>query len=111
LQIDGLCGSCFGKARRNLIPLATVEPGGRFRIIEINTAAGRGFGNGGLRRMAEIGLVADAIGEVVSNHGLMFVIQLGGNRLALRKGQAAKIVVSLEPNSEHTPHVDAAKSV
>lgn len=96
LQINGLCDACFGEARRNLVPLSGVLPGGRFRIIEVQSSGGRGFGQGGMRRLAEIGLVADASGEVVSNHGLMFVVQIGGNRLALRKGQAAKILVTLE---------------
>ena len=95
LQINGLCKSCFGSSRIHL-PLAMVETGGKFRVVEIRGEAWTGMGwHGGRKRFQDLGLVADTAGEVLSNQGGMTVVQLGENRLALRRGDAQKIMVTL----------------
>lgn len=93
MQINGLCDKCFGTSSQTLMPLLMVQPGGRFRIVEVGRQGRHGRGH--RRRLAELGLVPDAVGEVVSNHGFMVVIQLGGQRLALRRGQTHDIRVTL----------------
>jgi Fur family ferric uptake transcriptional regulator len=96
LQINGLCDSCFSHSRRKLTPLVMVQPGCSFRIMEIQHGGVLHFPRGGgLRRLAELGLAPNLEGRVISNAGLMFVVQIGGNRLALRRGQAHKIMVQL----------------
>lgn len=91
LQIHGLCDSCFGEASETLQPLSSVRRGGTFRIVEI---AGRGHGRG-RRRFTDMGLIPDARGEVLSNTLGIVVVNLGGSRLALGRGQAEQVRVAL----------------
>ena len=105
LQINGLCGECFGQVRNKLIPLSSVLPGAVFRIVEtLSTNVRGGLGRGSMRRLAEVGLTNGSRGEVISNQGLMLVVLIGSNRLALRKGQARKVLVSVEEKTTGTAH-------
>jgi Fur family transcriptional regulator, ferric uptake regulator len=96
MQIHGLCTQCYGMESPAELSLATVHSGGRFRVTRI--AAGgrhrRWFG-GGRRRLAELGLVAGAEGQVLRNQGNMMVVLLGGSRMALGHGQSERIMVEL----------------
>ncbi|MBD3314321.1 MAG: hypothetical protein GF344_00915, partial [Chitinivibrionales bacterium] len=95
LQINGLCSRCFGEAAETVLPLSAVRRGGTFRIVEI-AGRGRGLGNGrGRRRFCDMGLVAGAEGEVISNTMGVVVVNVHGSRLALGKGQAEHVRVQL----------------
>jgi ferrous iron transport protein A len=72
----------------NMIPLASVGPGQRVRLISVN--AGRGLQS----RLASMGLVPGVEIEVVRNtiHG-PFIVEAKGSRLMLGRGMTHRIMV------------------
>lgn len=91
MEIYGLCGECLAQ-RAPLMPLAITKPGERVEVREITT------GIGGKSRLASMGLrVGDKL-EVISNdgHGRL-ILGHDCSRLAMGRGMAEKILVSLSP--------------
>ncbi len=95
LVIRGLCSSCFGESATAAMPLGAVQPGGRFRVLRVGRGGRGPFHGGGRRRFAELGIMSGVEGEVLSNHGPMIVVQIGGTRLALRHNQTRRVMVEL----------------
>ncbi len=96
LLIRGLCERCFGGAGPGEMALAAVQTGGRFRVVRMEQSGGMGWGFGGGKRLADLGIAPGIEGEVLSNHGIgMMVVQVGGARLALGHGQTRRVVVEL----------------
>lgn len=95
LLIKGLCDTCFDNTREKLIPLAMVQKGGMFQVVKI----GRGENSVHCqfnKRVMEMGIIKGSVGEVLSNGSGGIVLNMNGNRLALRKGQSMKILVTLK---------------
>ncbi|MFP4416890.1 MAG: transcriptional repressor [Chitinivibrionales bacterium] len=93
LQIYGFCAECFGEQARRVIPLAMVEPGGRFRIENIVSRRQTGLMQG--RRLMDMGILPGVQGEVISNTSGMSVIHINGTRIALGRGQSQRVMVNL----------------
>ncbi len=95
MQIHGLCAQCYGMECPAVLPLAMVQPGGRFRVARVGPGGPRRLFGGGRRRLAEMGLAAGAEGEVLGNQGNIMVVMMRGSRLALGCGQSQRIMVEL----------------
>lgn len=91
MQIYGLCDKCIGKSKKPVMPLGTVESGGRFRVVEIDSARNTMF----CRRVMDIGIMTGVTGEVIVNHGGRVVLLINGMRVALGRGMSNKIKVAL----------------
>jgi Fur family ferric uptake transcriptional regulator len=89
MEIYGLCSQCVSQ-RSPLMPLAVARPGERLVITDIM---------GGMRsreRLASMGLRRGDFLEVINNDGLgRLIVGHGTTRLALGRGIAQKIMVSL----------------
>ncbi len=74
------------------VPLSTLPPGTRARIVSVIG------GRGAVRRAMEMGLVPGAIVEVVSNNAGPLIVRVSGTMIALGRGLAHKILVEpLQP--------------
>ena len=94
MEIYGLCTECLSE-RRPLMPLAMAKTGERIVIKEV-------MGGGHARsRLASMGLSRGDHLEVINNNGLgRLIVGHGSTRLALGRGIAQKIMVSLASHSE-----------
>jgi len=90
MEIYGLCSECLAQ-RKPLMPLAMAKPGERVVVKEM--AGGRSARS----RLADMGLRTGDHIEIVNNNGMGRLI-LGHDctRLAIGRGIAQKIMVSLE---------------
>jgi Fur family transcriptional regulator, ferric uptake regulator len=89
MEIYGLCAQCLGK-RRSLLPLLLAKTGERVVIKEMTG------GSIARARLAAMGLRPGDEIEIIKNDGQGRLILAHGNtRLALGKGVASKILVSL----------------
>ena len=90
MEIYGLCSQCLAQ-RKPLMPLAMAKPGERVVVKEM---AG---GSSARSRLADMGLRTGDHIEIVNNNGMGRLI-LGHDctRLAIGRGIAQKIMVSLE---------------
>ena len=89
MEIYGLCSQCVSQ-RSPLMPLAVARPGERLVIADIMG------GRRSRERMASMGLRRGDFLEVINNDGLgRLVVGHGTTRLALGRGMAQKIMVSL----------------
>jgi Fur family transcriptional regulator, ferric uptake regulator len=94
MQICGLCDTCFGKSSSQMLPLAMIESGGKFKVKEFSES-GIFFESGFKKKLIEMGLVAGMNGEVLTNHGGRIVIVVNGTRMALGRGMSQSIGVVL----------------
>ncbi len=89
MEIYGLCPQCLGK-RRSLLPLLLAKTGERVVIKEMTG------GTIARARLAAMGLRPGDEIEVIKNDGQgRLILARGATRLALGKGIASKILVSL----------------
>ncbi len=95
LLIRGLCEQCFGKEADMLLPLAMVQTGGMFQIMQIGSGGNRKHSRFN-KRIMDLGLIKGCNGEVISNGIGGLVLNIGGSRIAIGKGQGMKIIVSLK---------------
>jgi len=96
MEIYGLCSHCLSK-RQSLMPLSMAKPGERVVIKEISGGRNR------RTRLASMGLRPGDIIEIIANTGQGRII-LGHKhtRLAIGRGIAQVIVVSLTEEGENT---------
>ncbi len=94
MEIYGLCSHCVSQ-RSPLMPLAVARPGERLLIADIMG------GRHSRERLASMGLRRGDFLEVINNDGLgRLIVGHGTTRLALGRGMAQKILVSLP---KHNP--------
>ncbi len=93
MEIYGICPDCL-KKRRPLMPLSLAKPGERVVITDI-------LGGREVRtRLGSMGLRPSDQLEVISNPGMgRLIVGHGTTRLALGRGMAQKILVSLNTKS------------
>ena len=90
MEIYGLCSECL-KKRRPLMPLAMAKPGERTVIKDMMG------GREAKWRLASMGLRTGDRLEIINNNGLgRLIVGHGSTRLALGRGIAQKIMVSLD---------------
>ena len=94
MQICGLCDKCFGKSSSQMLPLAMIESGGKFKVKEFSEDR-LIFESGFKKKLIEMGLVPGMNGEVLTNHGGRIVIVVNGTRMALGRGMSQSIQVIL----------------
>jgi Fur family transcriptional regulator, ferric uptake regulator len=94
MQIYGLCDHCFGKSSSQMLPLAMIEGGGKFKVREFSDG-GPFFESGLKKKLIEMGLVPGMNGEVLTNHGGRIVVVVNGVRIALGRGMSQSIQVVL----------------
>ena len=88
LQIYGLCDKCR-QQRTPTLPLTLASPGEKVRVERL---AG---GEQAKAHLSDLGINLGSELEVISTQGGPMVVALGGTRLALGQGVAAKVQVSL----------------
>lgn len=89
MEIYGICSDCL-KDRQPLIPLTMAKPGER---VEIRDFMG---GKSAQGRLVSMGFRKGDVLEVISNNGQgRLIVGLGTTRLALGRGVAEKVTVSL----------------
>ncbi len=89
LEIYGICADCLA-VRQPLIPLTMAKPGER---VEVKNLSGGKTAQG---RLASMGLRRGDVLEVISNQGQgRMIVGHGTTRMALGRGVAEKIIVSL----------------
>jgi len=88
LQIYGLCEACRQR-RTPTLPLNLASPGERVRVERLVG------GEQAQRHLADMGITVGSELEVISSHSGPMVVAVGGSRLALGQGVAAKVQVSL----------------
>ena len=89
MEIYGLCSDCLDE-RKPLMPLAMAKPREKIHIVEM-------MGERGARaRLASMGLRPGDLLEVINNNGRgRLIVGLGNTRLAMGRGIARKIMVTL----------------
>jgi len=91
LEMYGICSDCLA-VRQPLIPLTMAKPGER---VEVKNLSG---GKAAQGRLASMGLRRGDVLEVISNQGQgRMIVGHGTTRMALGRGVAEKIIVSLFP--------------
>jgi len=91
MEIYGICSECLA-LRQPLMPLVMAKPGER---VEIKDMMG---GRSAMGRLASMGLRRGDVLEVISNNAQgRLIVGHGTTRLALGRGVAEKITVSLIP--------------
>ncbi|MGD8389844.1 MAG: transcriptional repressor [Desulfobacteraceae bacterium] len=91
MEIYGICADCLA-LRQPLMPLVMAKPGER---VEIKDMMG---GRSAMGRLASMGLRKGDVLEVISNNAQgRLIVGHGTTRLALGRGVAEKITVSLVP--------------
>ncbi|MFH1350069.1 MAG: transcriptional repressor [Pseudomonadota bacterium] len=94
MEIYGICSECLAE-RVSVIPLAMAKPGERIVIKEI------WGGREARARLASMGFRTGDLIEVISNNGLSrLIVGRGSMRMAMGRGIAQKIMVSLAPPNE-----------
>lgn len=94
MEIYGLCDECLSK-RSPLLPLTMAKSGEKVIIKEV-----RG-GREVTARLASMGFRSGDLLEIVNNTGLgRMIVGHGCSRLALGRGVAQKIMVSLAPQNQ-----------
>jgi Fur family ferric uptake transcriptional regulator len=94
MEIYGICSECMSK-RKPLIPLESAKTGEKVLIKEI--IGGRQSKN----RLAAMGFRAGDILEVINNdYQGRLIVGHGCTRIAVGRGMAQKIIVSLAPQSQ-----------
>jgi Fur family transcriptional regulator, ferric uptake regulator len=88
LQIYGLCEKCRS-TRKPTLPLNLAAPGEKVRVERL-----RG-GENARRHLEDLGIAVGSELEVISSGGGPMVVATRGTRLALGKGVAGKVQVSL----------------
>jgi len=89
MEIYGICSECLAE-RQPLVPLTLAKQGER---VEIKDVAGGKSAHG---RLASMGLRKGDVLEVISNAGQgRLIVGHGPTRLALGRGVAEKVIVSL----------------
>lgn len=96
MQIHGLCSDCFGASVKTALPLSEVEPGITFRVEDIQSTGGPGFG--GRRRIEELGIYPGTRGSVITKGLGTLVVNVAGRRIALGRGQSKRVIVRIEQN-------------
>ncbi len=96
LEIRGICAACAG-GKTPVKTLADALPGETVCIREL--LGGHGF----ILRLTEMGLTRGTCVEVVQTAGQV-VVDVRGSRVGIGRGMAAKILVSVPPNSEQKEH-------
>ena len=95
MEIYGLCSECLAQ-RRPLMPLAMAKPGEKIIIKEIVG------GRTARARLASMGFRPGDPLEIISNDGWgRLIIGFGNTRMAMGRGMAQKIMVTLAPQ-DHT---------
>jgi Fur family ferric uptake transcriptional regulator len=90
MEIYGLCAECL-KKRRPLMPLAMAKSGEKIVIKDMMG------GREARSRLASMGLRAGDRLEIINNNGMgRLIVGHGSTRLALGRGIAQKIMVSLD---------------
>jgi len=90
MEIYGICSECL-KKRSALLPLAMAKAGEKLLIKEITG------GREARTRLASMGLRPGDVLEVISNDGEgRLIVGIGSTRLALGRGMAQKILVTLD---------------
>jgi Fur family ferric uptake transcriptional regulator len=90
MEIYGICSECL-KKRSALLPLAMAKAGEKLLIKEITG------GREARTRLASMGLRPGDVLEVISNDGEgRLIVGVGSTRLALGRGMAQKILVTLD---------------
>jgi Fur family ferric uptake transcriptional regulator len=90
MEIYGLCAECL-KKRRPLMPLAMAKPGEKIVIKDMMG------GREARSRLASMGLRTGDHLEIINNNGMgRLIVGHGSTRLALGRGIAQKIMVSLD---------------
>lgn len=94
MEIYGICSGCFSQ-RSPLMPLAMAKPGENVVIKDI-------MGGSHVRsRLASMGLRRGDLLEIINNNGLgRLIVGHEATRLAMGRGIAQKIMVSLAPQNE-----------
>lgn len=94
MEIYGICSECMSE-RKPLIPLESAKNGEKVLIKEI--IGGRKFKS----RLAEMGFRAGDILEIISNdYQGRLIVGHGCTRIALGRGMAQKMIVSLAPQAD-----------
>lgn len=94
MEIYGLCEDCLSR-RRTLMPLAMAKPGEMVVIKEIHG------GREALARLTSMGFRQGDILEVINNTGNgRLIVGHKYTRLAMGRGMAQKIMVSLAPQEQ-----------
>ncbi|MEJ2724912.1 MAG: transcriptional repressor [Deltaproteobacteria bacterium] len=96
MEIYGLCTECL-KKRKPLLPIAMAKPGERVVIKEV-------MGGREVRvRLASMGLRTGDRLEIINNNGMgRLIVGHASTRLALGRGIAQKIMVSLDREDQPT---------
>lgn len=91
MEIYGLCSECFAR-RSAMMPLAMAKPGERVIILEMTG------GKTAQARLASMGFRSGDLIEIISNTGSgRLIVGHECTRLAMGRGIAQKIMVSLAP--------------
>ena len=94
MEIYGLCSECFS-GRSILLPLSLAKDGEQVIIKEM---AGPGNARA---RLSSMGLRPGDTLEIINNNGMgRLIVGHGATRLAMGRGIAQKIIVSLAPQKE-----------
>lgn len=94
MEIYGLCSQCL-ETRRNLMPLSMGKPGERLIVRELTN------GRTARSKLISLGLCPGGIIEVLNNDGRgRLVVRRNSTRLAMGRGLAQKIMVSLAQKEE-----------
>ncbi len=93
MQVHGLCKQCFGTSKS--MPLAKVETGGKFRIVEITDKEQFYQGCKMVQRLMDMGIFPGTEGTVITNHGGRIVLLINNSRVALGRGMSQGIQVTL----------------
>ena len=89
MEIYGLCSDCLGK-RRPMMPLSMAKAGETVKIIEISRS------RNAQARLSSMGLRPGDLIEIINNNGRgRLILGHGNTRLAMGRGIAHKIMVSL----------------
>ncbi len=91
MHIHGICARCYGDTAQQTLPLAMLEAGGEFRVVEV----ARGGHGHGQRHLMDMGIAPGCSGAVISNAGGMIVVNVCGARIALGRGQGMRVQVML----------------
>ena len=100
MEIYGLCRRCFSQ-RRPLMPLAMATPGEKVVVSDVRA------GRMARSKLTSLGLRAGDRIEVISNDGQgRLVIGRDSTRLAIGRGLAGKIMVSMEHSQTIAKEID-----
>lgn len=89
LQVYGLCQYCLA-AREPTMPLPMAAPGERLKVVQI-----RG-GDQNRKNLNAMGITVGSELQVISSNGGPMVVAVKGTRVALGRGAAQKVMVSLK---------------